>query len=240
MSPEKPVPKRYIGLDVHEHYLIAIGVDAELNQVYGPQRVQLHHLQSWMDKTLNQEDSVVLEMTTNTWQVYDDLLPHVHSVTVVHPPHVALITRSQVMTDKIASLILARLLAKGLLVGIWVPFPAIREQRSLVAQRRKMTPSGNSGQESPACRFASPPYSCLLPGKPFSANNRSWWLSLSLQRVRNGFDENRSGYVGLCPVPDCQLGTGDAFPGCTRRARSAIDPTPRFQPNKRLDGTFSH
>ena len=43
------------------------------------------------------------------------------SVTVVHPPHVALITRSQVMTDKIAASILARLLAKGLLVGVWVP-----------------------------------------------------------------------------------------------------------------------
>jgi len=28
-------------------------------------------------------------MTTNTWQVHDELLPHVKSVTVVHPPHVA-------------------------------------------------------------------------------------------------------------------------------------------------------
>jgi hypothetical protein len=53
MSPEKPVPStisgqapsamlragptRFIGLDVHKHYLIAIGVDAELNQVLGPQ-----------------------------------------------------------------------------------------------------------------------------------------------------------------------------------------------------------
>jgi hypothetical protein len=42
-------------------------------------------------------------------------------VLVVHPPQVALITRSQVMNDKIAASILARLLAKGLLVGIWIP-----------------------------------------------------------------------------------------------------------------------
>ena len=42
---------------------------------------------------LNASDAVVVEMTTNTWQVYDDLLPIVHSVTVVHPPHVKLITR---------------------------------------------------------------------------------------------------------------------------------------------------
>ena len=59
-------------------------------------------------------------------------------MTVVHPPHVALITRSQVMNDKIAASILARLLAKGLLVGIWVPPQEIREARGLVAQRQKM------------------------------------------------------------------------------------------------------
>jgi hypothetical protein len=47
-------------------------------------------------------------MTTNTWRVYDELLPYVHSVIVVHPPHVALITRAQVMTDKIAASHLAR------------------------------------------------------------------------------------------------------------------------------------
>ena len=52
---------------------------------------------------------------------------------VVHPPHVALITRSQVMNDKIAASILARLLAKGLLVGIWIPPQEVRELRGLVA-----------------------------------------------------------------------------------------------------------
>jgi hypothetical protein len=121
MYPEKPDPKRFIGLDIHKHYLIAIGVDADLNQVLGPQRVQLVNLESWIHKTLTPSDAVVIEMTTNTWQVYDELLPHVHSVTVVHPPHVALIVRSQVMTDKIAASHLARLLAKGLLTGIWIP-----------------------------------------------------------------------------------------------------------------------
>ena len=45
MSQEKPVPTRFIGLDVHKHYLVAIGVDTELNQVLGPQRVPLVHLQ---------------------------------------------------------------------------------------------------------------------------------------------------------------------------------------------------
>ncbi len=38
MPQNKPPPTRFIGLDVHQHYLIAIGVDVELDQVLGPQR----------------------------------------------------------------------------------------------------------------------------------------------------------------------------------------------------------
>jgi hypothetical protein len=109
MLPQITIPKRFIGLDIHKHYRVAIGVDEDLNQVLGPQRVELLNLEKWLSKTLCKDDAVVIEMTTNTWQIYDDLLPHVGSVTVVHPPHVALITRSQVMNDKIAASILARL-----------------------------------------------------------------------------------------------------------------------------------
>ncbi len=65
--------KRYIGLAVHKHSLIARGVDAELNVVLPPRRVELSHLEFWMKKTLTKQDEVVLEMTTNTWQLYDEL-----------------------------------------------------------------------------------------------------------------------------------------------------------------------
>ena len=88
--------KRYIGLDVHKHYLIALGVDEDLNVVLPVRRVEFSYLETWMQKTLTKQDEVVLEMTTNTWQLYDELRQHVGSVLVVHPPHVALITRSLV------------------------------------------------------------------------------------------------------------------------------------------------
>jgi hypothetical protein len=61
--------KRYIGLDVHKHYLIALGVDDDLQVVMPARRVELSHLESWMKKTLTRQDEVVLEMTTNTWQL---------------------------------------------------------------------------------------------------------------------------------------------------------------------------
>ena len=95
MSTKKTIPKRFIGLDVHKHYLIALGVDADLNVILPVQRVEFYRLEAWMKKTLNQQDAVALEMTTNTWQLYDELSAYVLSVTVVHPPHVALITRDR-------------------------------------------------------------------------------------------------------------------------------------------------
>ena len=77
-------------------------------------------------------------MTTNTYAVHDALKPFVGSVTVVHPPYVALIVRAQVKTDRKAALTLAQLHAAGLLPGIWVPPVEVRELRALVAQRNKM------------------------------------------------------------------------------------------------------
>jgi transposase len=171
--------KRYIGLDVHKQYLIALGVDDELNIVLPVRRVELTRLEAWMKKTLTQQDEIVLEMTTNTWQLYDELCEHAGKVIVVHPPHVALITRSQVMNDKIAASILARLLAKGLLVGIWVPPQEIRELRGLVAQRKKM--SGLATQAKNRLHAALQRHHLVPPeGNPFYASQQNWWLTLPL------------------------------------------------------------
>jgi hypothetical protein len=68
--------KRYIGLDVHKHYLIALGVDTDLNVVLPARRVELFRLEAWMKKSLTKQDEVVLEMTTNTWQLYDELIQY--------------------------------------------------------------------------------------------------------------------------------------------------------------------
>ena len=171
--------KRYIGLDVHKHYLIAIGVDEDLNVVLPVRRVEFSYLEAWMKKTLTKQDEVVLEMTTNTWQLYDELCAYAGSVLVVHPPHVSLITRSQVMNDKIAASILARLLAKGLLVGVWVPPQEIRELRGLVAQRKKMT--GLATQAKNRLHAVLQRHHLVAPeGNLFQESQQRWWLGLPL------------------------------------------------------------
>jgi transposase len=192
MSHMKPSPDRFVGLDVHKHYLIAAAVDADRNEVLSPRRVLLENLDSWVRKTLTPHDAVVLEMTTNAYQLYDDLLPHVHSVTLVHPPHVALITRAQVMTDKIAARTLAKLLAVGLLPSIWIPPSEVRDHRALVAQRSKMVRLSTQAKNrlhAVLHRHHFPPPAGML----FDPDMHEWWLgleisALELARVRCDLD----------------------------------------------------
>jgi hypothetical protein len=68
-TPMKDSRKRYIGLDVHKHYFIAIGVDNELNVVLPARRVEFSYLEAWMKKTLTRQDAVVLETPALAAQV---------------------------------------------------------------------------------------------------------------------------------------------------------------------------
>jgi len=179
MLEEKPAPQRFFGLDIHKYYLVAIAVDAAGKKVYGPRRVVWADLESWCSKTLSPQDAVVIEMTTNTWQVYDELRPHVHSITVVHPPRVQVNMQAQVMTDRIAAFNLAILLSKGLLKGIWIPSEEVRELRALLAQRSKMTRLSTQAKN----RLHAVLHRRHIPvgeGNPFLPGRRSWWLSLPL------------------------------------------------------------
>lgn len=182
MLLNKPKPKRFIGLDLHKYYLVAIGVDEEANKVYGPRRVNLVDLEAWIQKTITPEDALVVETTANAFQVYDALLPHAHSVIVVHPPHVALVVHSQVKTDKIAAFQLARLLSKGLLESIWVPPQEIRDLRTLVGQRRKMI--ALKTQAKNRLQGVLHRYSVPLPEGPlFHADQRAWWNQLPVSNL---------------------------------------------------------
>lgn len=190
MSSE--VPSRFIGLDAHKHYLVAIGVNADLDQVLGPHRISLASLEDWMIKYLTPNDAVVIEMSTNAYELYDTLIPHVHSVTLVHPPHVALITRAQVKTDRKAAETLAQLHAAGLLPGIWVPPMEIRELRALISYRRRMVSLSTQAKN----RLHSVLHrNRILPceGDAFSDDKLDWWFSLPLSnmeqfRVRSNLD----------------------------------------------------
>lgn len=184
-ASQDEVPLRFIGLDIHKHYFVATGVNRDKEQIYSPQRLSNSELECWAEAELSKEDAVVLEMTTNTWKVVDTLQPFAHSVTVVHPPHVHLITRAQVMTDKKASLILAQLHAAGLLPPVWIPPTEVRYLRALIAQRWKMVRLGTQAK----CRLQSVIHKYHLepPPKsdPYTPQMRAWWESLPLEPLEH-------------------------------------------------------
>jgi len=174
-------PARFIGLDIHKEYFVAIGVNMQQKVVFGPRRVSVYQLDDWILQHLTEEDAVVLELTTNTYLFYDALLPHVHSVLVVHPPHVALVTKVSVKTDKKAALALAQLHAAGLLEGVWIPPHSVRDLRALLAQREKMVRLSTMAKN----RLHSLLHRNHLvsPGKPFSPEQREWWSNLALSKT---------------------------------------------------------
>lgn len=189
MSQPSTVPARFIGLDIHKEYFVAAGVDHRQRTVLEPQRAPVSQMENWIKKRLTRDDAVVLEMTTNTYRFYDALLPQAQSVTVVHPPHVALVTRAQVKTDRKAAIGLAQLLAAGLLVGIWVPPKEVREVRALLAQRSKMVRLQTQAKN----RLHSILHRLhILPpeGELFTQHNRTWWAELPLAPLERVLLEN--------------------------------------------------
>ena len=68
------VPKRFIGLDIHKKYFVAVGVDSKLNQVLGPYEAPMRHLGKWAKKNLNPEDAVVVEVDQTPEQIVTEVL----------------------------------------------------------------------------------------------------------------------------------------------------------------------
>ena len=184
MSPVHVALKRFIGLDIHKHYLVAVGVDAQQQVVFGPQRVTYTHLTPWVQQHLRTTDVVVLEMTTNAFQIHDELLPYVQSVLVVHPQHVALVTQVPVKTDTKAALTLAQLLAAGLLKGVWVPPPAVRDLRTLVIQRQKLRRLATQARNR---LHAALHRARIVPpaGNLFAPTQHAWWHQLPVSALEH-------------------------------------------------------
>jgi hypothetical protein len=167
--------RRWIGLDIHKSYFVAVGVDAEKQPVFGPQRVMNEQLEERGSRHLQPTDAIGMEMTTNTYLFYDTLFPLVGSVIAVHPPNVRLVTGVKVKTDKKAALSLAQLHAAGLLTGVWIPPVEVRELRAVIAQRGKMVRMATQAKN----RLSS-----LLirihqerPAQAFKPQTRAWWES---------------------------------------------------------------
>ena len=168
---------RYLALDLHKHYLVIGGVNLRQEIVLNPRRISLEKWSAWAKENLTLTDAVVLEATTNAWEIYDQVLPLVGKVVVAHPPKVKWIVEARVKTDRHDVLRLAHLLAADLIPEVWVPPVHVRELRSLMSHRRKLvqmaTRARNRLHSLLHRHNLKPPQ-----GKIFAPKHRAWWLGL--------------------------------------------------------------
>jgi transposase len=178
--------QRFVALDLHKHYVMVGAVNADQEVVLHPRRVSIAGFPDWAEQHLQPGDQVVIEATTNAWPIYDRVAPLVARTVVAHPPEVKKIVNARVKTDRRAVLDLAGLLAARLIPEVWVPPLEVRELRSPMAHRRRLTRMStmarNRLQSVVHGHNLTPP-----PGQLLSQQNRSWWQAQELsssQRLR--------------------------------------------------------
>ena len=171
--------KRYVGLDVHKHYVMVGIVDRDQQTLLSPRKVSLDDLEDWAKKHLQSSDEVMLEATTNAWYIHDLLEPLVSRVVVTHPPQIKLIASAMVKTDKKDTMTLAKLLAVGMTPEVWVPPHHVRDLRALIAHRRRLvsqqTRCKNRLQSVLHRHHIVPP-----KAKLYHPRHHDWWLELKL------------------------------------------------------------
>ena len=174
-----PTYERYLALDVHKHYVVVGGVNAQQQVILPPRRLDLGEWVVWHTKHLHPTDAVVLEATTNAWTFFDQVAPRAGRTVVAHPGLVKVIASARVKTDNRDVLHLARLLAANLIPEVWVPPQPVRELRALLAHRRrliKMRTMTRNRLNSVIHRYnLTPPR-----GELFLPKHRAWWLELKV------------------------------------------------------------
>ena len=170
---------RFIAIDIHKHYLMIGGIDAQQQIVLQPRKVELHRWLAWAQANLHTTDAVVLEATTNAWTIYDQVVKLVGRAVVVHPAKVKLIAEARVKTDRVDVLTLAKLLRADMLPEVWVPPTHVRGLRALLSHRRRLvvlqTTAKNRLQSVLHRLNLKPP-----KGELFAHKQRGWWNELEL------------------------------------------------------------
>jgi len=125
----------YVALDIHKEYVLVGGMDRERASVLKPRRVEMPHFRTWAEANLRKDDIVVLEATTNVWDIYDIVALLAGRTEVAHPAAVRQIAEARVKTDKEDLKRLLRLLIAGMVPRVWVPPVPVREFRGLISYR---------------------------------------------------------------------------------------------------------
>ena len=134
--------ERYIALDIHKEYVLAGGQNAKQEWVLPPRRVSMTKFREWATATLSEGDAVVIETTTNVWDIYDIVAPLATRTVVAHAGAVRQIAEARVKTDKEDVKRLIRLLIADIVPEVWVPPVEVRELRGVISYRNRLVKMG--------------------------------------------------------------------------------------------------
>jgi len=162
---------RYIALDIHKEYVLAGGQTAGQEWVLPPRRISMTKFREWATANLREGDAVVIETTTNVWDIYDIVAPLVTRTAVAHAGAVRQIAEARVKTDKEDVKRLIRLLIADIVPEVWVPPVEVRELRGMISYRNRLVKMGTMVRNRLQSLLHR--HNILLPkGKLLDA---SWW-----------------------------------------------------------------
>ena len=174
-SNPKSIPiERYIAIDIHKHYIVIGGMNAKGEWVLRTRKIRMSRFPEWVSKNLRLTDSVVIESTSNAWDIHDLLAPLVGRIVVANPLKVGQIAGAKVKTDRLDVERLIILLIANIVPEVWVPPHHVRDLRALISHRwriHKQIAMTKNRLHSFIHRFN------LIPpeGPLFSEKNLSWW-----------------------------------------------------------------
>ena len=138
-NPKKVPIERYLGIDLHKEYVMVGGQNEHQEWVLRPRKVQMYRFRDWAAKNLRPGDAVVIETTGNVWDIYDIVEPLVTKAVVAHARKVRQIAEARVKTDKEDIKRLITLLIADIVPEVWVPPMHVRELRSLISFRWRVS-----------------------------------------------------------------------------------------------------
>lgn len=168
--------KRYIGLDIHKEYVLAGGQNAEQEWVLAPRRIEMAKFYEWARMSLRDGDAVVIETTTNVWDIYDKVAPLATRTVVAHAGAVRQIAEARVKTDKEDVKRLIRLLIADIVPEVWVPPVEVRELRGMISYRNRLVKMGTMVRN----RLQSLVHRHNLRLPKNALTNKEWWEAQTL------------------------------------------------------------
>lgn len=138
-SPATIPIQRYIAIDSHKEYVFIGGMNDQQKWSLTPRRVQMSRFRDWARKNLKPGDAVVLETTGNVGDIYDVVAPLVTKTVVAHAGKVRQMAEAKVKTDQEDVKRLLTLIIANIVPEVWVPPMHVRELRSLISFRWRLS-----------------------------------------------------------------------------------------------------